>query len=296
MKRRSFLKSTLAGAALMAMPQVSFADDNPNPLPDQKNSTLKRPAAEEPFRLAIAGYTFNKFNIDKTLETMKRLDVHYLCIKDFHLPLKSTAAEVEAFKKKLADAGVTGYGAGPIYMRNAGEVDGAFAYAQLLGVKLIVAVPGSWGDKGPNAEVMDCIERKCRETDIRVAFHLHGPDMDMFPNAESIWNEIKDRDARMGMCLDIGHNLRYGSDSLSDLRKYHSRVYDIHMKDVTGSKKANKSIELGRGAIDFPKFVRLLRKLKYTGCVSLEYEKDMSDPFMGIAESIGYFRGVCYAV
>jgi len=33
----------------------------------------------------------------------------------------------------------------------------------------------------------------------------------------------------------------------------------------------------------------------YTGVVSLEHEKDMTDPFMGIAESIGYFRGVVAA-
>lgn len=41
-----------------------------------------------------------------------------------------------------------------------------------------------------------------------------------------------------------------------------------------------------------PAFVRALRKVKYSGVCSLEYEKDMSDPLLGIAESIGYFRGV----
>ena len=91
------------------------------------------------------------------------------------------------------------------------------------------------------------------------------------------------------------------SNQLEDLencdliRRYHTRVFDIHLKDVTGTTKADKSVELGRGRIDFPLFVRLLRKYHYTGSVSLEYEKDMDNPFMGIAESIGYFRGVCYA-
>jgi hypothetical protein len=32
--------------------------------------------------------------------------------------------------------------------------------------------------------------------------------------------------------------------------------------------------------------------VRYSGVCSLEYEKDMADPFAGIAESIGYFRGV----
>jgi len=39
----------------------------------------------------------------------------------------------------------------------------------------------------------------------------------------------------------------------------------------------------------------MLRKVNYSGVCSLEYEKDMTDPFMGIAESIGYFRGVIEA-
>jgi sugar phosphate isomerase/epimerase len=41
--------------------------------------------------------------------------------------------------------------------------------------------------------------------------------------------------------------------------------------------------------------VKTLRKINYTGMCSLEYEKDMKDPSVlqaGIAESIGYFKGV----
>ncbi|HNX55815.1 MAG TPA: TIM barrel protein [Prolixibacteraceae bacterium] len=66
----------------------------------------------------------------------------------------------------------------------------------------------------------------------------------------------------------------------------------MHLKDVTGSTKQGYSVEVGRGIIDFPSFVKMLRKVKYSGSVSLEHERNMNDPFMGIAESIGYFRGV----
>jgi sugar phosphate isomerase/epimerase len=44
--------------------------------------------------------------------------------------------------------------------------------------------------------------------------------------------------------------------------------------------------------IDIPKFVSILRKVQYSGMCSLEFEKDMKDPLAGIAESIGYFKGV----
>ena len=287
MKRRSFIKAGVASAAVLAILGPNTQAYAAESTKKKKNSTLKTPQKEESFHLGMAGWTFNKFDLQKTLETMKQLDVHYLCIKDFHLPLDSTDEQIAAFHRKLAEYGVTGYGVGPIYMKSEADVDRAFQYAQRLGVKVLVGVP--------NYELLDYVEQKVCQYDIRLAIHLHGPDMPMYPNAEDIWNNVKERDARMGMCLDIGHNLRYGSDSLSDLKKYHTRVFDIHLKDVTGTTKADKSVELGRGRIDFPLFVRLLRKYNYTGSLSLEYEKDMSNPFMGIAESIGYFRGVCYA-
>jgi sugar phosphate isomerase/epimerase len=66
----------------------------------------------------------------------------------------------------------------------------------------------------------------------------------------------------------------------------------MHIKDVTAPTKLGYSLEIGRGIIDFPSLVKMIREVEYTGVCSLEHEKDMDNPFMGIAESIGYFRGV----
>ena len=273
MKLRTFICSIAACLALLA---------NPLSVKSQPDS----------FHLGMAGYTFHKFDIDKTLEFMKKIDVHYLCIKDFHLPLDANAEQIAKFKEKLAAHDVIGYGVGPIYMKDADAVDKAFAYAQRVGVDLIVGVPGVWGDEKPRLEVLDRVEQKVKETGIRYAIHLHGPDMPLYPDATSIWNDVKDRDPRLGICLDIGHDLRAGADPIQDLKRYAKRVFDVHLKDVTEGTKAGHAIELGRGAIDFPKFVKMLRKVGYKGSLSLEYEKDMTDPFIGIAESIGYFKAV----
>ncbi len=66
----------------------SFAQEQKRPDP--------QPAPEigETFRLGMAGYTFAKFDLQTTLETLQRCDVHYLCIKDFHLPIESTTPNV----------------------------------------------------------------------------------------------------------------------------------------------------------------------------------------------------------
>jgi len=246
----------------------------------------QQPAPEtgEKFKVGMAGYTFVKFDLDKTLETMKRADVHYLCIKDFHLPMNSTDEQIAAFHVKLKSFDVTGYAVGPIYMKSEADIDRAFEYAKKVGVKLIVGVP--------DYELLPYVDKKVKEYDFHYAIHLHGPDIKVYPDAQDVWDHVKDLDPRIGMCLDIGHDTRNGKDPVADLKKYHTRVFDIHIKDVTGTTKLGYSLEIGRGVIDFPAFVKMLRKVGYSGVCSLEHEKDMTDPFMGIAESIGYFRGV----
>lgn len=238
----------------------------------------------ELFKVAIAGYTFVHFNLDETLKMMEEVDVHYLCIKDFHLPLNSTDEQIAEFHAKLAKHNVTGYAVGPIYMKTKEEVDRAFDYAKRVGVKLIVGVP--------NHELLPYVNEKVKEYDFRYAIHLHGPDIKLYPNATDIYERIKDLDPRMGMCLDIGHNLRDGHDPVADLKRYKDRIFDIHMKNTTAASKEGKTGEIGRGIIDIPAFVKMLRKVKYDGACSLEYERNMKTPLAGIAESIGYFRGV----
>lgn len=254
-----------------------------------QNRPAPQPAADtfEKFKVGMAGYTFAKFDIDKTLETMEKCDVHYLCIKDFHLPLNSTDEQIATFHAKLKAKGITGYGVGPIYMRSKEEIDQAFEYAKRVGVKLIVGVP--------NYELLPYVDQKVKEYDFKYAIHLHGPDMPLYPDADDVWDHVKDLDPRIGMCLDIGHDTRNGKDPVQDLKKYRSRVFDIHIKDVTAPTKQGYSVEIGRGIIDFPAFVRALREVGYSGMCSLEHERNMDDPFMGIAESIGYFRGVITA-
>jgi inosose dehydratase len=267
--------STLVLAILLAF-TICAQNNRPGPQP--------APETGEKFKLGMAGYTFVKFDLEKTLETLKKTDVHYLCIKDFHLPLNSTDEQIAAFHAKLKAVDVTGYAVGPIYMKSEADIDKAFDYARRVGVKLIVGVP--------NIELLPYVDKKVKEYGFNYAIHLHGPDIEIYQDADDVWNHVKDLDPRIGMCLDVGHDTRNGKDPVADLKKYHTRVFDVHIKDVTGASKLGYSLEIGRGIIDFPAFVKMLRKVGYTGVCSLEHEKDMTDPFMGIAESIGYFRGV----
>ncbi len=271
--RRTFIRTTGAGIVAAGLPVI---DSSP---------LRAAPAGTEmPFRLAIAGYTFAKINLDQSLEMMKRVGVKYLGVKDFHLPLDSSQEVIDQALAKMRSFGVEPYGVGPIYMRSQEAVDQAFDYARRVGVALMVGVP--------DVPLLPYVEKKVKEYNIRLAIHNHGPDLPLYPGAGDVWKEIKDLDPRIGFCLDIAHSFRLGEDLFEDTMKYRDRIFDFHIWDVDKPEKAGWCVEAGRGMIDFPRFFRLLRDIKYSGTCSLEYGKDMNDPLPGIAESIGYFRGV----
>jgi inosose dehydratase len=272
--RRTFLKSASGTMAISLMG---------NSLAQADRLPVAAPSAES-FRQGVAGFSFVHFKLDEALAMMRKTDLHYLCIKDFHLPLNSTDEQIASFHAKLKESDVTGYAVGPIYMKTREAIDQAFDYARRVGVDLIVGIP--------NHEDLPYVEQKVKETNIRYAIHNHGPGDKLYPNAISIMNLIGKMDARMGLCFDIGHSMRYGNDPNVDLEKYARRIFDMHLKNVTSATHDGKTCELGRGVIDIPAIVKTLRKIKYTGVCGLEYEKDMKDPLAGIAESIGYFRGV----
>jgi sugar phosphate isomerase/epimerase len=169
-------------------------------------------------------------------------------------------------------------------MKTQESVDQAFEYAKMAGVKIIVGAP--------DYALLPYVEKKIKSYDFKMAIHNHGPDNPLYPNATDIWNHIKDLDARIGICIDIGHTTRDGQDPCVDILKYRSRIFDMHVKDVDKAAKEGITVEMGRGIIDIPKVIETLRKIKYSGMCSLEFEKDMSDPLPGIAESIGYLKGV----
>ena len=248
--------------------------------------TVEHHRSEE-MKIGLAGFNFRDFNIDQTLQMIHRMGVKYLSVKDFHLPQNSTSEQIAAFRQKLAAAGVEGYTLGPIYMNTRADVDRVFDYVKRYGVKMFIGVPAY--------DLLPYIDQKVKEYDVRMAIHTHGPDTKLFPDAADVMAHVSALDPRIGICLDLGHTTRFGASCVNDLKRYKARIFDIHIKDETAAAKSGQTCEMGRGVMDIPAIVRTLRKIGYTGVCSLEFEKDGKDPLPGMAESIGYLRGVCDA-
>ena len=254
----------------------------------QVRGSAARRAGQRRFQLGLASYTLRKFKLDETLAMTKRLDFKYICFKSMHLELDSTQAEIEAAVAKVKEAGLTLYGGGVISMKNEPDVHRAFDYAKAAGMKVIIGKPV--------LELLPLVNKKVKQYDIKVAIHNHGPTDKLYPTPGSAYEKIKHLDARIGLCNDIGHTQRAGVDPSVSGEKYADRLLDVHIKDVSEATAKGKGIEVGRGVIDIPKFLKTLVKIKYSGIVSFEYEKDADDPLAGLAESVGYVRGVLAAI
>lgn len=266
--RKSFLQ--LTGAATLAAAI-------PHRLP------ARQPEASS-LKLGLASYSLRKFDLDKVLATMQQLNLKHLALKSFHMPLDSSPAALKKIAKKVQDAGIDLYGAGVIYMKSEQEVVQAFEYAHHAGIKVIIGV-------APPA-LLTLVEKQVRQYDIKLAIHNHGPGDDLYPGPDKVYEAVKDLDNRIGLCIDIGHTRRIEQDPAAMARKYADRLYDVHLKDVDQIGAAGESVEFGRGIIDMPAFLRAMQEIQFEGVLGLEYEKAADDPFLGLAESVGYARGV----
>lgn len=276
--RRGFLKLTTLAAA-SSVPLLGGATANA-----LETSADRSGAKTFPFTLGMTSYTFRSFTLDQVIAATSRLGLKKLGLKDMHLPLTSSDEQIQSAVDKIRAGGLELDSCGVIYMKTDEEVARAFSYARKAGIKLIVG--------GPNPDMLPVVDRFVKETNIRLAIHNHGPTDHNYPAPADVYKAVAGMDKRIGLCIDIGHTQRIGLDPADQFRRYFDRVFDIHIKDTTASDKSGTTVEIGRGVIDVPKFLREAVRLKYAGTFHFEHEKDEKDPLPGTAESVGYVRGV----
>jgi sugar phosphate isomerase/epimerase len=165
-----------------------------------------------------------------------------------------------------------------------------FEWAKAAGVPMLVAAPVH--------ENIGVIEGLIKQYNIKVAIHNHGPEDKNFPTPESVLEAVKGRDPRFGLCMDVGHSARTGTDVVKAIADAGSRLLDMHVKDLAffkqepGMKPGEMQVDVGDGIMPFPQIFKQLKKMNYQGCVNLEYEINGDDPINGVQRSFSYMRGV----
>jgi sugar phosphate isomerase/epimerase len=235
-------------------------------------------------KLGVASYSLRRFSRTEVIPILRKLGVQYVSIKSFHLPYELPAAETTAGSNEFRAGGVEVLSGGNIDLTDPSTLRAMFEYARAAGFPMMVCAP--------SPATIDRVEELVKEFKIKIAIHNHGPEDRHFPTPEKALEVLRGRDARMGVCIDVGHTARTGTNVLDSIGRAGPRLFDLHIKDLADPMDGNTECDVGEGAMPVPAMFRELIRMNYQGGVMLEYEINEDDPLLGMAKSVSYMRGV----
>jgi sugar phosphate isomerase/epimerase len=284
--RRSFLTTaaaTMAGAALGVAATPSIARSAESSLTDGR---VPAPEPTPEIKLGIASYSLREFPLEKALEMAKTLRTPYINFKSMHVPYDKSPEELAALRKQIEDAGFKIVGGGTITFNEDTDagVEKYFAYAKAAGMPTIVCTM-------PVA-TLPRVEKFAKQYDIKIAIHNHGTEDKIYPSPYDVLKHVKNMDPLMGLCMDIGHTVRTGTDPVKAVLDAGPRLHDMHAKDLADLTKRDSQVAVGEGKLPIAAVFRALQTIKYPNYVNLEYEIHAKDPLPGMQISFAHMRGV----
>ena len=136
--RRGILKS--GALASLALPLMANSVRAASSAPTSETTPNGDPW--HGLKVGVASYTLRKMPLDAAITAIQRVGLRYVSIKDFHMPMKTTAEERRAVMQKFKDAGITPLSCGNVTMQNdEANIRAAFEYARDAGLPTIVCSP-----------------------------------------------------------------------------------------------------------------------------------------------------------
>ncbi|MBG88634.1 MAG: hypothetical protein CMO80_17275 [Verrucomicrobiales bacterium] len=219
-------------------------------------------------KLGIQSWSCRNMTFEQVVNFAKHNKIKYLQLIGKHInPLDSKEKNL-AKKKVLDEAGLVCYTFGVQRTYDTKEENRkTFEFAKYMGIKLIVVEPRKM-------EQWDNLEELVTEYDIKLAIHNHGHSS-VYGTPEKVWKVLKNRDRRIGVCVDIGHISGAGFDVAKAFVNYNGRVYDFHVKDkkVEKSKEGKNiilDVDIGTGAANYKGLFAELAKVKWDGVMAIE--------------------------
>jgi sugar phosphate isomerase/epimerase len=247
---------------------------------------------EHGLRLGMTTYSTRTLSFDDSIAVVKLLRLSNAAVFRAHCNWETVSTdEARAVADKLRSHGIALTGTGVVNLPNdEAKCRKAFDNMKAAGIPTMVCKP--------EPVALPLVSRLAKEYDQKLAIHNHGPEDKTYPSADDVWKAIAPIDSRVGLCLDVGHAMRAGDDPVAVIRKYATRLYDVHLKDSISQKGDLDfgGIEAGAGRLDIPGILHALIDIKYAGVVTYEFDKVIANPVPGLAESFGYVRGLLRAM
>lgn len=250
------------------------------------------------FAIGCQAYSFNRFTafeaIEKTAQAGGKVIEFYpgqrLSKEDGDLKVDHNASDevIQKLKAKLQQHQVMAVNYGVVGLPNdETESRKVFEFAKKMGIPAVTSEPAM--------ESMDLLEKLAKEYDIKVGIHNH-PKRENDPNykvwdPEYVLSMVKDRDSRLGAAADTGHWIRSNINPVDALRILRGRVISTHLKDLHKMGPGAHDVPYGTGVANVTAILNELRRQRFDGNISIEYEYNWDNSLPEIAQCIGYVRG-----
>ncbi|HEX8521219.1 MAG TPA: sugar phosphate isomerase/epimerase, partial [Tepidisphaeraceae bacterium] len=252
-------------------------------------SSSKDPMAKLNWKLGAQAYTFRSLSLMETIDTLKRLDLHYVEMYPGQRFSKENPAKADhnmsdeliaQLKEKLKANDVQAISYGVVEL---GKDEAAnrkvFDFAKKMGMKNVVSEPPQ--------EALPAIDKLCGEYGIKMAIHNH-------PKPSRYWDcnveakAISGTSDRIGSCADIGHWVRSGMQSPECINALKGRVIECHFKDIDQKKE---DVVWGTGTVNVAECMKALKQQNKPLFIAIEYEKGSGEELVqNVSKSIEFFK------
>lgn len=171
---------------------------------------------------------------------------------------------------------------------------------RFYGSRNVVIGPGNRHVDAPeklireSAPLLNELGKIAADQGIQIGIHPHYNTFIETPEEIKMAMELTDPQY-VHLSPDTGHLALGGGNVLDILRTYKSRLNYFHFKDVAGPVAKRPQFgpnirELGKGEIDFPAIMALLREIRFKGWINQEQDATGLTPLQSATESMDFIK------
>lgn len=254
-------------------------------------SEIDKTTLEKPdWYVGFQAYTFRLFSFEEALEKAASIGLKYVetyygqnLTKDSDVKIHFTMDEKSRQKMKdlLQKYDIKLISSGVVTCKNDEEWEDLFKFAKEMEIQTITSEP--------KAEDLDLVETLADKFGINVAIHNH-PSPSRYWNPDTVFEALKGRSLRLGVCADTGHWIRSGLNPVECLNKLEGRILELHFKDLNEKSREAHDVPWGTGVADVPAIFQELKRQNFSGYFMIEYEHNWENSVPDLKQCIENFE------
>jgi sugar phosphate isomerase/epimerase len=248
--------------------------------------------AQKDWKLSVQTWTFHLYSFIQSVEKADSLGLKYIEVYPgqkigggypgvFSYTMdKDTRDKIKGY---LAGKGIKVVALGVVdkYYYTKDNLEKFFEFAKYMNIPFLTAEP-EWSD-------LDEFNRLAGKYKVRVALHCHPKPESHYWSPDSTVKAMKDR-KNIGAWPDVGHWARNGVNIMEGLQKVEGKLWGMHLKDIRQfNVTAAEDTLLGDGVCNIPAILQELKRQKFRGVLSLEYEVHPDNNMAAMHANIMYY-------